>query len=107
MLHIYCPYCQASLEEEDFSYAGEALIERPKKPEDISDEAWGDYLFMRSNSKGNYLEQWNHSAGCRKYFIAERNTIDNTITGTWPMSEASTLRARSQTSQAPASDEDN
>ena len=96
MLQIYCPHCQHTLEEEDFSYAGEALIQRPVNPEVIDDEAWGDYLFMRKNTKGAHLEQWNHAMGCRKYFIVERSTIDNTITGTWPMSESANLRARLQ-----------
>jgi sarcosine oxidase subunit delta len=90
MLKIFCPYCNSHLEEEDFSYSGEALIARPSNPEKVSDEDWGDYLFMRKNPKGRHLEQWQHSSGCRKFFVIERSTIDNTIYGSHTMRQAST-----------------
>jgi sarcosine oxidase subunit delta len=88
MLKIYCPYCQKHLEEEDFSYSGEALITRPINPQSIDDQEWGDYLFMRKNPKGKHLEQWQHSSGCRKFFVIERSTIDNTIYSTHKMNDA-------------------
>ncbi|HIE78080.1 MAG TPA: sarcosine oxidase subunit delta [Candidatus Thioglobus sp.] len=89
MLKIYCPHCQMHLEEEDFSYSGEALIARPNNPSSISDDEWGDYLFMRKNPKGRHVEQWQHSSGCRKFFVIERNTIDNTIYSSYTMIQAS------------------
>ena len=52
MLHLYCPYCQEHREEEEFSYAGEAHIERPLDPASLSDKEWGEYLFHRKNPKG-------------------------------------------------------
>ncbi len=88
MLKIYCPYCQQNLEEEDFSYAGEAFIVRPEKPDTLSDEEWGDYLFMRKNPKAKHWEQWQHSAACRKYFVVQRNTIDNKIYASFTMDKA-------------------
>jgi len=88
MLLIPCPYCQHIFEEEDFSYAGEAFIERPQHPEQVSDQEWADYLFMRSNPMGPHLEQWAHAAGCRKFFVVKRNTADNRIEGSWTMAEA-------------------
>ncbi len=102
MLKIYCPYCEAKLEEEDFSYAGEAFIQRPQDPESLSDEKWGDYLFMRQNPKGKHWEQWNHSVGCRKFFVVQRSTIDNTIFGSFTMKDA-----RQQLSADGAEDETN
>lgn len=77
MLLFKCPYCGEERDEQEFSYAGEALIKRPAL--DCSDEEWGDYLFHRKNIKGIHTEQWAHALGCRKVFIIERSTIDNTI----------------------------
>ena len=74
MLFIDCPWC-GPREETEFSYGGEAHIARPKDPSKLSDVEWADYLFMRKNTYGRYLEQWLHSAGCRRWFNAERNTV--------------------------------
>ena len=46
MLLIECPYC-GEREESEFHQGGEAHIARPKKPNELSDEEWADYLFMR------------------------------------------------------------
>ena len=51
MLQIYCPYCAELREEHEFHYAGEAHIVRPKQPESVSDQTWGEYLFHRKNPK--------------------------------------------------------
>ena len=44
----------------EYSYGGEAHIERPKDPDALSDEEWAQYLFMNSNVKGIFLERWFH-----------------------------------------------
>ena len=77
MILIHCPYCGEAREEQEFGYAGEALIQRP--PLDCSDEEWGDYLFNRKNIKGVTVEQWAHTAACRKVFVVERNNVTNDI----------------------------
>ena len=74
MLLINCPWCGLR-EEAEFSCGGEAHIERPAQPDELSHEQWADYLFMRKNIKGDQREQWCHSAGCRRWFNAERNTV--------------------------------
>ena len=79
MLLIHCPYCKESRDQREFSPAGEAFIARPKNPEGISDEEWADYVFYRTNHKGNHWEQWVHANGCRKYFLVERSTISHKI----------------------------
>ncbi len=79
MFEIYCPYCKEHREEGDFTPAGEAFIGRPIDPESLSDEQWADYVFYRSNHKGEQWEQWVHTAGCRKYFLVRRSTIDHSI----------------------------
>ena len=74
MLQIVCPWC-GPRDEHEFTYGGEAHIVRPSDPDALSDEEWADYLFMRTNTKGVFREQWCHSAGCRRWFNAERDTV--------------------------------
>ena len=74
MLVIKCPWC-GPREQVEFSYGGEAHIVRPLKPDQLSDDEWADYLFMRKNPKGAHLEQWCHSAGCGRWFNARRDTL--------------------------------
>ena len=73
MFRITCPYC-GQREYCEFTYGGEAHIQRPPSPDMLTDEAWADYVFMRKNTKGIFAERWNHSGGCRKWFNALRNT---------------------------------
>ena len=35
---------------------------------------------MRKNPKGLHREQWLHSAGCRRWFNAERHTVSYAFT---------------------------
>ena len=83
MLLIYCPHCCEYRDEEEFSYSGEAHISRPTKPESLSDEEWGDYLFFRKNPKGIHHEMWCHSVGCRQFFNVTRNTLSYEILETY------------------------
>ncbi len=83
MLQIHCPYCRATREEEEFSYAGEAHIQRPEEPQNVSDEEWGNYLFFRKNPRGIHHEMWYHAIGCRRYFNATRNTVTYEILETY------------------------
>ena len=77
MFVIHCPYCGELRDEQEYRCAGEAFIQRPRL--DCTDEQWGDYVFNRTNPKGRVLEQWAHSAGCRKLFVIERNNVTNEI----------------------------
>lgn len=74
MLIIECPYC-GPRDESEFSYGGEAHNARPLEPFELNDEQWADYVFYRTNPKGLHREQWNHSAGCRRWFNAIRDTV--------------------------------
>ena len=71
MLLIDCPHCGPRAEIE-FSYGGEAHIARPEEPEELTDQEWADYVFMRRNPKGVVLERWVHAHGCRRWFNAAR-----------------------------------
>ncbi|NIM28506.1 MAG: sarcosine oxidase subunit delta family protein [Gammaproteobacteria bacterium] len=85
MLLIECPWC-GPRDDQDFTYGGEAHIARPERPEKLSDEQWGDYLFMRSNPKGTHLERWVCN-GCRRWFNVCRDTVTDEITAVYRMGE--------------------
>ena len=80
MLLIPCPWC-GPREDDEFTFGGQADISRPADPDALSDEAWAEYLFMRDNRRGLHREQWCHTAGCRRWFIVERDTSTNRILG--------------------------
>lgn len=82
MLLISCPWC-GERDQSEFSYGGEAAIARPAAPAELSDEQWGDYLFMRTNPKGLHTEQWVHSHGCRRWFVVERDTLSYQISASY------------------------
>ncbi len=84
MLLIPCPYCGPRSEEE-FAYGNEAHIARPETPEQLSDEDWAEYVFMRSNIKGVFLERWVHSHGCRRWFNVARDTASYEILAVYEM----------------------
>ncbi len=79
MFLINCQYCKESRDQNEFSAAGEAFIERPQNPEALTDEEWADYVFYRTNHKGDHWEQWVHTSGCRKYFLVKRSTISHEV----------------------------
>jgi len=78
MLHLNCPYCGLR-DEEEFSCGGEAHIMRPLAEHQITDSEFGEYLFLRDNPKGIFLERWRHQAGCRRWFNVVRNTHSHEI----------------------------
>ena len=85
MLQIHCPYCRETREEEEFSCAGEAYIQRPPEPQSVSDQEWGDYLFFRKNPRGIHHEMWYHAVGCRRYFNVTRDTVSYQVLESYPM----------------------
>ncbi|HEY7245547.1 MAG TPA: sarcosine oxidase subunit delta [Xanthobacteraceae bacterium] len=86
MLLVPCPWC-GPRDETEFRCGGEAHIKRPTDPDALSDDEWADYLFMRSNPKGDHRERWVHSHGCRRWFNVIRNTVTHEILAVYPMGE--------------------
>jgi sarcosine oxidase subunit delta len=84
MLLIPCPYCGPRSEEE-FSYGNEAHIPRPKEPDKLDDAEWAEFVFMRSNTKGLFLERWLHAHGCRRWFNVARDTVSYEILAVYEM----------------------
>ena len=86
MMLIDCPFC-GPRDETEFSCGGEAHIARPLAENKISDAEFADYLFMRDNPKGLFLERWRHSAGCRRWFNMARDTVSHEIIEIYPMGD--------------------
>lgn len=88
MLLIDCPYCEETLPESEFAYAGEAHIVRPADPSALSDEEWRDFLFIRTNARGTHFERWRHIHGCGRFFNAARDTVSDRFLTTYKAGEA-------------------
>ena len=78
MLTINCPWC-GPRNEIEFSCGGEAHISRPSNSKKITDTEFCEYLFLRYNPKGIFLERWHHTHGCRRWFNVARDTITHEI----------------------------
>ncbi|ESR22829.1 sarcosine oxidase subunit delta [Lutibaculum baratangense] len=87
MFVITCPYC-GERDQAEFVSGGQAHRTRPLNAHEMSDADWGDWVFMRDNPKGIFAERWFHSAGCRRWFNALRNTATDQFLAFYPMGEA-------------------
>ena len=47
------------------------------------DREWCEYLFYRTNAKGEQAERWCHSFGCGQWFNVLRNTVTHEILETY------------------------
>ena len=77
MLLIDCPFCGPRAETE-FRCGGEGPHQPapPIRPPSTTSPA-GDFLYMRSNTKGVLAERWNHVHGCGRWFNALRDTVSD------------------------------
>jgi sarcosine oxidase subunit delta len=87
MLLIHCPYCNETLPEAEFTYAGEAHIARPQDPSSQTDDQWEGFLFIRANARGPHYERWRHLHGCGRYFNAVRDTVSDRFLTTYKAGE--------------------
>ncbi|QFS83504.1 Sarcosine oxidase, delta subunit family [Roseivivax sp. THAF40] len=87
MLLIHCPYCDETLPELEFAYAGQAHVARAADPSSQSDEDWRDFLFIRDNVKGVHAERWRHVHGCGRFFNALRHTVTDKFVTTYKAGE--------------------
>jgi heterotetrameric sarcosine oxidase delta subunit len=78
---LTCPNCgERSVGE--FRFGGE-MMERPVP--DASQDRWATYFYTRRNVAGAQREWWYHKFGCRRWFVAERDTVSNEVSETaWP-----------------------
>lgn len=99
MLLIRCPYCNETLPEAEFTYAGQAHIARAPDPSSQTDEEWEAFLFIRDNAKGPHYERWRHFHGCGRFFNAVRDTVSDRFLTTYKAGEARPDLASLSTSQ--------
>jgi sarcosine oxidase subunit delta len=85
MLLIRCPHC-GERPEIEFTHGGEAHIGRPSGAA-VSDQAWADFLYTRSNVKGVMAERWRHVHGCGRFFNALRDTASDRFIATYRRGE--------------------
>jgi sarcosine oxidase, subunit delta len=81
MLLLDCPNC-GPRNAAEFRHGGEAHA-RPAPTDDISEDAWTDFLYMKDNVSGMQIEWWYHRAGCGLWFLAERHNYTNEVVRTW------------------------
>ena len=86
---IECPWC-GPREEVEFHYGGEARVAYPEDPSATTDREWAEFVFYRANPAGLLTEQWSHSAGCRRWFEAVRDTRSYRFQGTRPFAAGTT-----------------
>ncbi len=78
---LSCPNC-GKRDVYDFAFGGEALT-RPTI--DASPDEWVHYFYNRKNEAGVQREWWYHKLGCRRWFLALRDTTTNEVLKTfWP-----------------------
>ena len=86
MLLIPCPYC-GERPEPEFTYGGEAHIERPRPPGAVDAQDWANYLYRRANVRGVHAERWRHARGCGRFFNALRDTTTDQFLATYRVGE--------------------
>ena len=80
-LLLDCPNC-GERNVYEFKFGGEVLS-RPSP--DASGEEWASYFYARRNVAGVQREWWYHKFGCRKWFVALRDTVADEVQQTsWP-----------------------
>jgi len=86
MLNIKCPYC-GDRSQKEFAYGGDGTVVRPELNQQISDEKWDEFVYLRKSPRGKHIELWHHIAGCRQWIKVQRDTVTHEIFRTAKMSE--------------------
>ena len=91
---ITCPHCGVRPKEE-FSIRGDASAVRPAPGAPF--EAWDDYVHLRDNVRGRMKEHWQHSGGCRRWLVVERDTFTHEVHAVTDAAEFARARAAKPT----------
>ena len=86
MLNIKCPYC-GDRSQKEFAYGGDGTVVRPELNQEISDEKWDEFVYLRKSPRGKHVELWHHIAGCRQWFRVQRDTVTHEIFKTAKINE--------------------
>ena len=87
---ITCPYCGVRPKEE-FTIRGDAKPVRPAV--DAPFAAWDEFVHLRDNVRGVMAEHWQHSGGCRRWLVVERDTFSHDVHGVTDAAEFTRARA--------------
>ena len=77
---IQCPHC-GTRPVEEFTFLGDASVQRPTTLDPDSMEQWYDYVYLRDNPKGRFDEYTHHSGGCRAWLVVTRDTETHEVFG--------------------------
>jgi sarcosine oxidase subunit delta len=78
---LRCPQC-GPRDVYEFRWGGE---QSRRPPPGAPAEVWTEYLYFRINAAGIQPEWWYHRMGCRRWFLAVRDTVTNGVERTfWP-----------------------
>ena len=72
---LSCPNC-GTRRVDEFRFGGEY---RQRPDGEPAPAAWGASLYERANVAGPQQEWWYHRQGCKRWFIATRDTRTNTV----------------------------
>ena len=72
---LTCPHC-GSRPVDEYRYQGE-VTRRPGPVATLRELT--DYVYFRDNVAGVQREWWYHRAGCKTWFVAERDTRTNEV----------------------------
>ncbi len=77
---IPCPHC-GTRPVEEFTFLGDASVNRPTTNDPASMDQWFDYVYLRDNPRGRFDEYVHHSGGCRAWLVVSRNTETHEVYG--------------------------
>lgn len=72
-MRIPCPHC-GSRDIREFTYLGDATVQRPDPAAPDALERFVDYVYLRDNPAGPHRELWYHGSGCQAWLAVHRNT---------------------------------
>jgi len=73
---ITCPHCGLRPKEE-FTIRGDAGPVRPAAGAPAQD--FFAYVYLRDNVRGVMHEHWQHTGGCRRWLVVERDTATHAV----------------------------
>jgi sarcosine oxidase subunit delta len=79
-MRIACPHCGAR-DVREFSYLGDATVERPDPGAPDALARFVDYVNLRDNPAGPHRELWYHASGCQAWLVVTRDTRTHAILG--------------------------
>jgi heterotetrameric sarcosine oxidase delta subunit len=77
-MRIACPYC-GSRDLREFSYLGDAGVQRPDPTAADAIERFTSYVYLRDNPDGPHRELWYHGSGCHAWLVVTRDTRTHAI----------------------------